>query len=389
LKESLRFQIIVFSVIRMVVNTAHRMVYPFLPFFGRGLGIDLATLSLALSTRALVGVFGPFLASIADSRGRKAGMLFGMILFTSGVSLVVLHPTFPTFFLALILTSLSKYTFDPSMQAYLGDRIAYRRRGLALAVTELGWSFSFILGVPLVGFLIARAGWMAPFPLLSLLGLASFIGLVWMLPRDHAVDANRPSLWQNLSSVFTSSPALAGLLVGMFITSSNEVINLVFGVWMEDSFGLRITALGVASAVIGFSELGGETLVGVLVDRLGKLRSVGIGLVLNCLAALALPTFGTSIPGALVGLFLFYLTFEFTLVTTIPMMTEVLPGSRATLMAANVASHSFGRAIGAFIAVPIFGLGFYFSALAAILFNLLALVSLHRLSRGFVEERHL
>jgi MFS transporter, DHA1 family, inner membrane transport protein len=389
LKESLRFQIIVFSAIRMVVNTAHRMVYPFLPVFGRGLGIDLATLSLALSTRALVGVFGPFLASIADSRGRKAGMLFGMILFTSGVSLVVLHPTFPTFVLALILTSLSKYTFDPSMQAYLGDRIAYRRRGLALAVTELGWSFSFILGMPLVGFLIARAGWMAPFPLLSLLGLTSLIGLFWMLPRDHAVDANRPGLWQNLSSVFTSSPALAGLLVGMFISSSNEVINLVFGVWMEDSFGLRITALGVASAVIGFSELGGETLVGVLVDRLGKVRSVGIGLVLNCLAALALPTFGTSLPGALVGLFLFYLTFEFTLVTTIPMMTEVLPGSRATLMAANVASHSFGRAIGAFLAAPIFGLGFYFSALAAILFNLLALVSLHRLSRSFVEEKHL
>ena len=389
MKESLRFQIIVFSAIRMVVNTAHRMVYPFLPVFGRGLGIDLATLSLALSTRALVGVFGPFLASIADSRGRKAGMLFGMILFTSGVFLVVLHPTFPTFVLALILTSLSKYTFDPSMQAYLGDRIAYRRRGLALAVTELGWSFSFILGVPLVGFLIARAGWMAPFPLLSLLGLISLIGLFWMLPRDHAVDANRPGLWQNLSSVFTSSQALAGLLVGMFIVSSNEVINLVFGVWMEDSFGLRITALGMASAVIGFSELGGETLVGVLVDRIGKVRSVGIGLVLNCLAALALPTFGTSLIGALVGLFLFYLTFEFTLVTTIPMMTEVLPCSRATLMAANVASHSFGRAIGAFLAAPIFGLGFYFSALAAIFFNLLALVSLYRLSRIFVEEKHL
>jgi MFS transporter, DHA1 family, inner membrane transport protein len=312
-------------------------------------------------------------------------MLFGMLLFTSGVSLVVLFPTFPAFILALVLTSLSKYTFDPSMQAYLGDRIAYRRRGLALAVTELGWSFSFMLGVPAAGFLIARAGWMAPFPLLALLGLVSFLGLLWILPRDEQASIRRPSLWHNLRSVFTYWPALAGLMVGMLISTGNEVINLVFGVWMEDSFGLRISALGAASAVIGLSELGGETLVGGLSDRIGKVRSVGLGLALNCAAALALPVLGMSLAGAFVGLFIFYLTFEFTLVSTLPMMTEVLPGSRATLMAANVASHSFGRAAGAFLAAPIFSIGFNFSALATVLFNLLALISLFLLSRGFIE----
>jgi predicted MFS family arabinose efflux permease len=386
LKESLRFQIVLFSAIRMVGNTTHRMVYPFLPVFGRGLGIDLSSLSLALTARGLVGVFGPFLASLADSRGRKAGMLFGMALFSGGVFLVVLHPTFPSFVLALVFTMLSKYTFDPAMQAYLGDRIVYRQRGLALAVTELGWSFSFILGVPLVGFLIARGGWMAPFPLLFLLGLLSLLGLAWMLPDDQAAHINRASLWLNMKSVFTCQPAVAGLMVSMLISIANEVVNLVFGVWMEDSFGLQITALGAASAVIGFSELGGETLVGVLVDRLGKVRSVGIGLVLNCTAAIALPVLGTNLPGALLALFLFYLTFEFTLVSTLPLMTEVLPASRATLMAANVASHSLGRAAGAFIAAPIFGMGFFASALAAVLVNLLALASLDQLRRGFSEQ---
>ena len=369
----------------MVVNTSHRMVYPFLPVFGRGLGIDLPSLSLALTMRGLVGVFGPFLASVADSRGRKTGMLFGMALFSGGVFLVVLYPTFPAFVLALIFPTLSKYTFDPAMQAYLGDRIAYRRRGLAMAITELGWSFSFIVGVPLAGFLIARGGWMAPFPLLSILGLGSLLGLAWMLPRDQVAGVDKPNLWLNLRSVFTYQPAVAGLLVGLFISTANEVVNLVFGVWMESSFGLRIAALGAASAVIGFSELGGETLVGVLVDRLGKVRSVGIGLVLNCVAALTLPVLGTSLPGAFVGLFLFYLTFEFTLVSTLPLMTEILPASRATLMAANVASHSLGRATGAFIAAPIFGLGFFASTMAAVLINLLALASLARLRRGFNE----
>ena len=369
----------------MVANTAHRMVYPFLPVFGRGLGMELSSLSLALTARGLVGVFGPFLASIADSRGRKTGMLFGLALFSTGVFLVVIYPTFPVFVLALIFTMLSKYTFDPAMQAYLGDRIAYRRRGLALAVTELGWSFSFILGVPVVGFLIARGGWMAPFPLLSLLGVISLVVLAWMLPRDAVAVTTRPNLWSNLRSVFTYRTAVAGLLVGLFISMANEVVNLVFGVWMENSFGLRITALGAASAVIGFSELGGETLVGALVDRLGKVRAVGMGLVLNCLAAFALPVLGTNVIGALVGLFFFYLSFEFTLVSTLPLMTEVLPSSRATLMAVNVASHSLGRAAGAFVGPSIYGIGFFASVTAAFVLNLFALISLNRLRHGFRE----
>jgi hypothetical protein len=65
-----------------------------------------------------------------------------------------------------------------------------------------------------------------------------------------------------------------------------------------------------------------------------------------CLAALALYFLGRTEAGALVGLFFFYITFEFTLVSIIPLMTELLPAARATLMAFNVAALSFGRALG-------------------------------------------
>ena len=34
-----------FTAIRTVLNTAHRMVYPFLSIFARGLGVDLTTMS--------------------------------------------------------------------------------------------------------------------------------------------------------------------------------------------------------------------------------------------------------------------------------------------------------------------------------------------------------
>ncbi|RPI33319.1 MAG: MFS transporter [Chloroflexota bacterium] len=385
--RSLRIQILALTAMRVVLNTMHRMVYPFLPVFSRALGVSLPALSIALTLRSLLGAIGPFLASISDSRGRKLVMALGLLFFTAGVGLVALRPVYLTFVLALLLAVLGKLIFDPSMQAYLGDRVPYERRGRALAVTELSWSVSFILGMPVVGLLLSRGGWVAPFPVLAFLGLCSIAGLAWLLPGDRPDDQNLPGFRSNLRTVFTSERALIALSLGVLVTSANEVVNLVFGVWMDDSFGLKIAALGAASVVIGVAELGGEALVGGLVDRLGKARAIGIGLILNSLAAMALPVLGTSVPGALVGLFLFFITYEFTLVSLIPMMTEILPEARATLMAANAAGLSLGHAAGALFATPLYGLGILASGGAAAVLNLLALVALQLLRKKMGDRQ--
>ena len=371
----------------------YRMVYPYLAFFSLGLEVDQSALSLAITARAALWVIGPLLASVADSRGRKAGMLFGLLLFTAGAGLVAVWPTFPAFVLALVLTLLGKYAFDPAMQAYVGDRVPYERRGRVLAVTELGWSLSLVIGVLGMGLLINRYGWKAPFPILAIFGTLALVVLAWMLPRDPAPDRNQPGIWRNLRTVLVFTPALAGLLLSFWASAANEVINLVFGLWMGDSFQLQIIGLGIVALFIGLSELGGETLVGILTDRVGKPSAIGAGLVLNSMAVLLLPLLGFTQYGALVGLCLFYVTFEFTLVSSIPMMTEIMPAARATLMAVNIAALSLGRALGALIAHPLYewgqntgslpeGLpGIMVSALVVVLFNAFALLALRVLRR--------
>ena len=140
-------------------------------------------------------------------------------------------------------------------------------------------------------------------------------------------------------------------------------------------------ALGGAAAAIGLAELGGESLMGLFTDRLGKARSIGLGIVANGITAGILPLLGRSPTGAVVALFLFYITFEFTLVALIPLMTEIMPSARVTLMAFNVAGLSIGRGVGALIAAPIYLHGIGFSAAAAIVVNALAFIALLRLSQ--------
>lgn len=381
MKLRMRYQLTLFTIIRAVINTMHRMIYPFLGVFARGLGVNIAELSLALTARSVIGTFGPFAAIVADKRGRKFGMLLGLGVFTGGVAVVVFWPTLIGLTIALVMSTMGKYIFDPSMQAYIGDRVPYERRGLAIAITEFGWSLAFILGMPLMGFVISRNGWMAPFPLLVLMG-ALMIGLLYfILPReDHQPDPDA-TVFSNVRLVLVSVPALAGLSIGLWASAGNEVVNLIFGVWLEDAFALKIAALAGASAVIGFSELFGEGLVALFVDRLGKHRAVAIGLLANSGSALLLPLLGQTSAGALVGLFLFYITFEFTLVSIIPMMTEVLPGARATVMALNVAGESLGRAIGAPLAPFLYHYGFPIVTIGAVVFNIFALLALMRMGR--------
>ena len=379
--KRLSYQLALFMAIRTVFNTVYRMVYPFLAVFARGLGVELDAMAGVMTARSLVGAFGPFLAAFTDSHGRRVGMLSGLGLFLSGIALVVFFPTFPAFAAALVLTTLGKYNFDPAMQAYLGDRVPYERRGLVIALTEMGWSFAFILGIPLAGLLIARFGWLAPFPLFGLLALIAIVALVVLLPGDDRLPGEAQDVFANFAQVLASPLAWAGLALGFLMTVANELVNLVFGVWLEDSFGLQIAALGAAALVIGLSELGAEGLVALVVDRLGKTRAIALGLLANCLAALALPLLARGQAGALVGLFFFYVSFEFTLVSLIPLMTEILPKARATLMAFNVAGLSLGRALGAPLSTFLYGFSFSMVVTAAVAFNLLALLALVRVRR--------
>lgn len=375
------FRLILLTLIRIVLNTTHRMIYPFLAVFARGLGVDVSAVSALVANRALFGAATPFIFPFLESRGRKFGMALGLSLFISGVTLVAISPSLATLGAALTLAMVGNAFFNPSVIAYLADNSSYEQRGLVTALSEFAWSLSFIAGVPLMGFLIARFGWMSPFVSLSVLGILAFLVIQLFIHDTHKVQPHTEGALGNVRAIFTSRPVLVALFIGMCASTANEVVNLMFGVWLEDSFHLQIAALALASAVIGASELGGEGLVALLADRLGKVRSIGLGLAVNCLAALLLPIIGRTEFGALAGLFFFYISFEFTIVSHIPLMSEIMPQARATTLSFTGASNYLGRAIGALAAPLLYSLGFSTVTGAAIVINMLGLAAVWYVSR--------
>lgn len=379
----LRGLLISVTLTRIVFNTGFRMVYPFLPAMARGLGVQPELVIAAITARSTLMLASPLLGSLGDLRGRRFAMLAGAVVFAVGLAPVAFWPSFATFVIAVLATGLSKAMLDPAQAALLGDHIEFERRGTPMALVEASWSLAYLLGIPAVGLLISRFGWQSPFPTLIALAVLSGLWLLRTVPRGPGGQPTQRKLSGNFAAILSRSSALAALAVALLIAMANEVVGIVYGLWMEDSLGLQITALGAASALIGISELGGEGLVAGLSDRLGKRRAVTFGLMFSAAALLALPVLASNLIGALLGLFLTYLSFEFTIVGMLPLMTEQVPRARSTLLAAVVGAFSLGRALGALIGGPLFAKGIQGNALVAATLNLIALLLLLTL----VDER--
>ncbi len=378
-------QIISTTLIRTVSNTGFRMIFPLQPILMKGFGLSLTQITRMFAGQSLVGMIGPFLASIADARGRRTGMLAGMILFTLGALLIVFIPTPLGFFIFLILSMLGKSVFDPSLQAFFGDTIPYNRRGFVLGITEISWSLAFFMGVPVAAFLIDRYGLLSPFILMTALGVLSFLVILILIPIESSPRKNLPGFTANIKLVINSRSALAGMGVTLLICAANQLVNGVFAVWLNESFSMQIAALGGASAVIGIAELIGEGGVSAFTDRIGARRAVLLGLIASVVSSVLLPFLGGSSWGAFLGLFLFYLAFEFTIVSLIPLMTGVLPEARATVMALNIASANLGRGLGSLLVAPLYLWGFWSNAIFAGFGSLLAILVLRYV---VVQEDH-
>jgi MFS transporter, DHA1 family, inner membrane transport protein len=374
-------QIAMMTTSRTVLNTSFRMVYPLLPVFARELSVSIGDIAFILTGTQLLGLSAPLIGAFSERRGRSFTISLGLFFSSLGLLAVFIMPNFTGMAIALLMSAMGKIAFDPAVQAYIGDRVPYERRGMALGIIELAWSGAFLLGVPAMTWLIANYTWQAPFLVLAILGFISFLASRFILEPDTPQVTSKVSFFRALAVSVNSRLAAAGLVLAFSISAANQLITVIFGAWIEGSFGILLSALAAAAFVIGASELLGEGIVVFFSDRIGKRRLVIWGIVGNIIASLILPFMNMNLTMALIGLFLFFISFELSLVASIPLATELSPNSRAMYMTVVVAAFTFGRAVMTPIAPILFENGILANSLAAAGLNLIALIAVWRVIR--------
>ncbi|MFQ5947573.1 MAG: MFS transporter, partial [Acidimicrobiia bacterium] len=346
---------------------------------GRGLGISLEQAGFLVSARSLAGIATPAVVSVVGRGERRVRLIVaGLAFFVTGTALTAATNAYLGALIGFVLLGVAKPVFDISAQSYLADRTPYARRARYLSVLELTWAGSLLVGAPAAGWLIGRLGWQAPFWALAGLGALSLWAVSWVLEADHHVETGQQARLR-----LDRSAAVLLVVVGLF-TLAAEVTIVVFGAWLEDEFALSLVALGGAATLIALAELTGEGTTLAFADRIGKRRTVALGLTISVAAFASLGPLSSSLGWGLGAMAIAFAGFELTIVSTIPLATEVLPAARARFLALLMVAVALARAAGAAVGPALFawqGLGAntYTSAGTGLVALLLLL--------GLVEER--
>lgn len=359
------------SALRLVINTATRFVSFFLPAIARGLGVPLARAGDLVSLRWAAGLPTPFLVSLL-SRGRPRRNLIGLSigLFAVGALVTAASSVFVGAVVGFIAMGVAKPLFDVSAQAYVADRVEYSRRGRYLGLFELTWAGGLLVGAPFAGWLIRRAGWQAPFWVIAvLLG----IGLLFLF---HLLASDTGDVHGAAGRLKLDRPSLALLITAGLYAAAAELMFVVLGAWLEDSFGLSLVAAGGVAVFIGIAELVGEGATTAFSDRVGKRRSVAAGIIIAAAGFSGFALLDNSLVGGIVATMVAYFGFELTIVSSIPYASEIHPHARARFLAWLVVGLAIGRTIGSALGPRIYtASGVEAAAVGAALLNLVALAS--------------
>ncbi|MCY4537041.1 MAG: MFS transporter [Chloroflexi bacterium] len=337
---------------RLVINISRRFPYPFVSAIADSFRVPAENIQNVIALTNGAGLLSPVLGIISEHYGRKVVMV-GMLVMMALMSMLgAVFADYGVFVVVMFAFGIGKTIYDPTFQAYLGDLVPFGRRARVMGISELSWALSLVIAAPVAGFLLDNSNLQAVFIFLSVslaLGAAALLIFVESDERpDHSHERIR--IINPLTAIRTVSahpPAVFALMYSMCLTLSHELFFINYGLWMEDSFGLVLTALGTVTIAIAVAEVIGEFIVITVADRLGTRITSMTGMLIAAICFFIIPYLSFSLPLAMFAIFIMFIAIETSIVSALPLFTEILPKSRAVMMSANMGAHSLGRVVGA------------------------------------------
>jgi len=303
--------------------------------------VGLLASAYALPNAFLAPVFGPF----SDRYGRKAVMVVGMVLFIAAVAVSAVAPTFEVLLIARVVNGLGAAIVLPAALAYASDQSDSRERGRAIATLLTAYPASTLLGLPLGGLAAGIAGWRASFGLILVVAVVALV-LLARLPGDRPKAAVAVGYVARLRRVMGSRPLVLALAVTMTWFAAALGMFAYVGEFYHRSFGMGSGEIGLVFIVIGVVGVTSTRIGGRLIDRIGRRRSVLIGIGCYATAVFLLPFTATSLPIAIANFVLWVFGVWFGLPAQQAIVSDLTPDSRGTALAFNSSAQYLGGVVG-------------------------------------------
>jgi len=325
---------------KLLVDIGNQIFNPFLPVIAAGLGISVVTLGQLVGLRSAMGIFSPFSGAIADRHGYRLVIRFALLANAAGYLLIAFSQAPWMVVTGMILAGLGIGVFVPNLQAYVSGKLPYNLRARGLGMIEYSWALTGIVGLSLVGLLIAATSWRTPFVLLAVgMVIMSFVfGALPGIARERNVVAILPagSRWQQATDIFNlrtnRRSAYATILAGALSYFAAVQIMIAHGAWLADQYGLGAAQLGFVAFIFGWFDLAASVSVSLFTDRIGKRRSVLIGITGSLIGYALMPVLNVTVTLAVVSIAFARMCFEFNIVSHFPLLSEQVPAQRGQAM---------------------------------------------------------
>ncbi len=351
--RSFKQQLFVIFIVRLLLNTGRRFIYPFAPALSRELAVPLTAITSIIATSQFVSLLGLFGGPLADRIGNRMLMRAGLLVLAIGMLLCGLVPEYWFVFAGLILASLGKTLFDPAIQSFIGQHVPYAKRSRAVGFIETAWAGSTLISIPALGLLVEHLGLRVSFFILAILAACGWFLIAWALPGDEqksGVLQKEKGILTRIFSLFKHRAAAGMLLFGFWISLANDALFVIYGVWFENAFAVSLVTLGFSTIAIGGAELLGELSTAFFSDKVGPQKMISICMGILITAYVMLPIIGTSLSLAMAAMFFTFFFNEIIIVTSFSLSSEIMVHSRATMLAGYYAIMGIGRVIGVFLA---------------------------------------
>lgn len=351
---------------RTTANGCFRFAPPFLATISAAQGVTLDRMGVALAVSELTGLFSTVTGTFAERLHRRTAMWVGLAGVGVGALSAALSTHVVWFVASLVVLGQSKVLFDVGFGAWISDRVPFERRGRVIALGETSWAMGLLLGVTLMGLVAAVTSWRMGY-VVGAVAVISFAVVVRGLLPDDAAHSDPDSR----ADAARGRPTRTGwlvVLVVFFLMAASQMIFVTFGSWLKDALGMGDSGVTAFVFLMGIGELGASTATARYADRWGKERATAIGAVVLAVGSLLVVTLTGHPAVAVPFLLLAVAGFEFAIVSSIPLSTQIIPGAPAKGISLTFTSGTFGRAAASIPATSLYvrhGIGWP-AALAAV-----------------------
>ena len=365
-RKKLPFLIFLGVIAKLLVDTTVQIFNPFLIVIAGGVGISTLAMGRFFSLRSLAGLVAPLLGSIADRVGHRAIMRASLL--TAGVAMIVAPATgsILVFVIAVILTGAAQSGYTPNLHAYLSSKLPYERRATGLGIIEYSWALAGIIGLFTTGYLIEAISWKAPFYVLGG-GMVLMSFVFRLLPDENHQSEPRPRQRGSLRGFLHLGDHRLSAWAAIGITGLNMFammhVMIIHGGWLQGEYGLSPSRLGTVALIFGLADLAASVVVSIFVDRIGKRRSVMIGVAGLAVGCAIMPFLNWSLALAIVSIMVPRMCFEFAVVSNFPLLSEQVPHARGKVMSLAMGAGLLGATLAgltgpaAYLRFGVWGLG--------------------------------